>query len=74
MTSPTTMWWLTDSKNVAHIFRRGSGDMTLMRLTLQVLKLASELNLDLNGVWVSRSDPRLQKADALTKQVNLDDW
>jgi hypothetical protein len=39
-----------------------------------VLELASELNLDLNAVWVSRSDPRLQKADALTKQVNLDDW
>jgi hypothetical protein len=74
MTLPTMMWWLTDSKNVARIFRRGSGDMTLMRLALQVLELASELNLDLNAVWVSRSDPRLQKADALTKQVNSDDW
>jgi hypothetical protein len=30
MTLPTTMWWLTDSENVARIFRRGSGDMTLM--------------------------------------------
>jgi hypothetical protein len=30
--------------------------------------------LDLNAIQVSRSDPRLQKADALTKQVNLDDW
>jgi hypothetical protein len=39
-----------------------------------VLELASELNLDLNAIWVSRSDPRLQKADALTKQVNSDDW
>jgi hypothetical protein len=34
MTSPTTMWWLTDSKNVARIFGRGSGDMALMRLAL----------------------------------------
>jgi hypothetical protein len=73
-TSPTTLWWLTDSKNVARIFRRGSGDMALMQLALQVLELALELNLDLNAIWVSRSDPRLQKADALTKQVNLDDW
>jgi hypothetical protein len=45
-----------------------------MRLALQVLELALELNLDLNAVWVSRSDPRLQKAVALSKHVNSDDW
>jgi hypothetical protein len=74
MTSPTTLWWLTDSKNVARIFRRGSGDMALMRLALQLLELALELKLDLIVIWISRSDPRLQKVDALTKQVNSDDW
>jgi hypothetical protein len=74
MSSPTTLWWLTDSKNVARILRRGSGDIVLMRLALQVLELALELNLDLNAVWVYRSDPRLQKADALSKHVNSDDW
>jgi hypothetical protein len=46
---------------------------TLMRLALQVLELALELNLDLNAILVSQSDPRLQKADALTKQVISDD-
>jgi hypothetical protein len=55
MLSPTTLWWLTDSENVARIFRRGSGDIVLMRLALQVLELALELNLDLNAVWVSHS-------------------
>jgi hypothetical protein len=45
-----------------------------MRLALQVLELALKLNLDLNPIWVSRVDPRLQKADAMTKQVNTDDW
>jgi hypothetical protein len=68
MTTPTTLWWLTDSENVARIFWRGSGDIVLMLLALQVLELPLELNLDLNAIWVSRSDPRLQKADALTKQ------
>jgi hypothetical protein len=58
----------------ACIFRRGSGDLTLMRLALQVLELALRLNLDLNPIWVSRADPRLQKADAMTKHVNTDDW
>jgi hypothetical protein len=50
MASPTTLWWLTDSENVARIFCRGSGDIVLMRLAFQVLELALELNLDLNGV------------------------
>jgi hypothetical protein len=45
-----------------------------MRLALQVLELALKLNLDLNPIWVSRVDPRLQKADAMTKHVNSDDW
>jgi hypothetical protein len=45
-----------------------------MRLVLQVLELALKLNLDLNPIWVSRVDPRLQKADAMTKKVNSDDW
>jgi hypothetical protein len=74
MTTPTTLWWLTDSKNVASIFQRGSGDIVLKRVALQVLELALELNLDLNAIWVSCSDPRLQKADALSKHVNSDDW
>jgi hypothetical protein len=74
MASTTTLWWLTDSENVVRIFGRGSGDLSLMRLALQVLELALKLNLDLNPIWVSRTDPRLQKADAMTKQVNTDDW
>jgi hypothetical protein len=40
-----------------------------MRLALQVLELDLKLNLDLNQIWVSRTDPRLQKSDAMTKQV-----
>jgi hypothetical protein len=73
MTSTTTLRWLTDSENVARIFRRGSGDLSLMRLALQVLKKALKLSLDFHTIWVSRTDLRLQKADALTKQVNTDD-
>jgi hypothetical protein len=74
MPSTTTLWWLTDSENVARIFRRGSGDLSLMRLALQVLELALKLNLDFHPIWVSWSDPRLQKTDALSKQINTNDW
>jgi hypothetical protein len=74
MASTTTLWYLTDSENVARIFCPGSGDLSLMRLALQVLEIALRLNLDLNPIWISRTDPRLQKADAMTKQVNTEDW
>jgi hypothetical protein len=74
MESQASLWWLTDNSAVASIFRKGSGDLTLMRQALQILELARGLNLDLQPVWVSKSDPRLQKADALSKHVNTDDW
>jgi hypothetical protein len=45
-----------------------------MRLALQVLELALKVNLDLNLIWVSWVDPSLQKAKAMTKQGNLDNW
>jgi hypothetical protein len=74
MLTMTTLWWITDSENVSRIFRRGSGEIVLIRLALQVLEVALKLNLDLHPVWVSRNDPRLQKADDLSKNVNTDDW
>jgi hypothetical protein len=40
---------------------------------LQILELARGLNLDLQPIWMSRADPRLQRADALSKHINSDD-
>jgi hypothetical protein len=45
-----------------------------MRLALQVFEMALKLNLNFHLIWVSRTDPRFQKSDALTKQVTTDDW
>jgi hypothetical protein len=45
-----------------------------MRQALQILELARGLNLDLQPVWVSPAEPRLQKADALSKHINSDVW
>jgi hypothetical protein len=52
----------------------GESSWTRTLIALQVLEMALKLNLDFNPIWVSRTHPRLQKADALTKQVNTDDW
>jgi hypothetical protein len=71
MSVNATLWWLTDNMNVQTIFSKGS---SMMRQSLQILELARSLKLDLQPVWVSREDPRLQKADALSKNVNSDDW
>jgi hypothetical protein len=48
--------------------------LTLLRLAHAGVGVGVGANLDLNAIWVSQSDPRLHKADALTKQVNLDEW
>jgi hypothetical protein len=74
MQENTTLWWLTDSRNVQTIFSKGSNNIEMMRQTLQVLELARGLNLDLQPIWVSRDDPRIQRADAMSKEINTDDW
>jgi hypothetical protein len=74
MRENTTLWWLTDSRNVQTVFSKGSNNIEMMRQTLQVLELARGLNLDLQPIWVSRDDPRIQRADAMTKEINSDDW
>jgi hypothetical protein len=70
----TTVWWLTDSRNLTKYLTKGSGRECVMIQILRVLEKARELHLDIQHIWISRDDPRLQKADGLTKGVNTDEW
>jgi hypothetical protein len=70
----TTIWWITDSANLTKYLVKGSGRIEIMEQILKVLEKARELHLDICPVWVSRDDPRLQRADGLTKSVNTDEW
>jgi hypothetical protein len=71
---PATVFWVTDNRNLANFLVKGSGLMEILERTLVILEKAKELRLEIVPVWVRRTDERLQKADALTKGKNSDDW
>jgi hypothetical protein len=69
-----TLWWLTDNQNVEKMFAKGSGKLRIMKLVLDILKRGRALLLDLQPVWVSRDNPFLLKADAISKGIDTDNW
>jgi hypothetical protein len=69
-----TLWWLTDNQNVEKMLAKGSGKVRIMKLVLDILKRGRRLLLDLQPVWVSRDNPFLLKADAISKGVDTDNW
>jgi hypothetical protein len=69
-----TLLWLTDNQNVEKMLAKGSGKIRIMKLVLDILKRGRTLLLDLQPVWVSRDNPFLLKADAISKGVDTDNW
>jgi hypothetical protein len=72
--APTTLWWLTNNQNVEKMLSKGSGKLSVMRLVLDIMKRGRELQFSIEPVWVSRDNPFLQKADALSKGIDSDNW
>jgi hypothetical protein len=70
----TTLWWLTDNQNVEKMLAKGSGKLRIMKLVLDILKRGRQLLLDIQPIWVSRDDPFLLKADAISKGIDTDNW
>jgi hypothetical protein len=51
---------------------KGSVKLSVMRMVLDILKRGRELQFSIVPVWVSRDNPFLQKADALSKGIDSD--
>jgi hypothetical protein len=69
-----TLWWLTDNQNVKKFLAKGSGILRITKLVLEVLKTDRGLLFDLQPVWVSRENPFLLKAVAISKGIDTDNW
>jgi hypothetical protein len=69
-----SLWWLIDNQNVERFLAKGSRKLCIMMLLLNTLGSARALLLDVQPVWVSRDNPFLLKADAISKGVNTDNW
>jgi hypothetical protein len=67
-----TLWWLTDNQNVEKFLAKGSGILRITKLVLEVLKTSRGLLFDLQPVWVSRENPFLLKAEAISKGIDTD--
>jgi hypothetical protein len=60
----TTLWWLTDNQNVEKFH--------IMKLVRDILRRGRALMMDVQPIWVSRENPLLLKADAISKGINTD--
>jgi hypothetical protein len=65
---------LTYNQNVEKMIAKRSGKIKIMYLVLEILKKARSLKYQVEPVWVSRDNPFLQKADAISKGVDTDNW
>ena len=64
--------WHTDNFAASVVFTSGSNKMYLQELCEDIFKFCKEFNIDVNIVWVPRED--IPYADALSKQIDYDDW
>jgi hypothetical protein len=69
-----TLWWLTDNQNVEKFLAKGSGKVRIMKIVLDILRRCRKLLFDLQPIWVSRDNPFLLKADAISKGIDTDNW
>jgi hypothetical protein len=69
-----TLTWLTDNQNVEKFLAKGSGKVRIMKLVLDILRRCRKLLFDLQPIWVSRDNPFLLKADAISKGIDTNNW
>ena len=62
----------TDNYACSLITRKGSNKPKLHDLALEIHKISSMHNIDLNICWIPREENK--EADRLSKQVDYDDW
>ena len=67
-----TIFWYTDNYAYSLITRKGSNKPKLHDLALEIHKISSTHNIDLNVCWIPREENK--EADRLSKQVDYDDW
>jgi hypothetical protein len=56
------------------ILAKGSGILRLTKLGLDILRVSRRLKFDVQPIWVSRDNPFLLKADAISKGMDTDNW
>ena len=66
------IFWYTDNYACSLILSKGSNKPTLHDLALDIHKISSAHNIDLNVCWIPMEESK--EADRLSKHVDYDDW
>jgi hypothetical protein len=69
-----TIYWLTDSENLVGFLNKGSGRKHIQEEVLAVIQLARCCKISIVPIHLRREDPRIQTADAGSKNKDSDDW
>ncbi|KZS08446.1 Uncharacterized protein APZ42_027551 [Daphnia magna] len=70
----TTIYWLTDSQNMATFLTKGSGKRHIQSEVFRIMVLCQRLNIRIIPIHLLRDDPRIQIADDGSKTTDTDDW
>ncbi len=68
------IYWFTDSTNVVSFLEKGSSRRHVQDIVLDIAIQLAELNSWIQPIHLFRSDDRVNKADAVSKFADSDDW
>lgn len=54
--------------------KKGSPKKHLQKIALEIFRSCRQFNIKLEVEWLSRSDPRVEAADTMSRFCDLDDW
>lgn len=64
----------TDNIAVTHIMQKGSSKNDLQNMAINIYKACIRNNIQLQVIWKSRSDPRIQLADEWSRAFDIESW
>ena len=70
----TTIYWLTDSENMATFLNKGSGKIPIQMEVFEIMKKLRELKFRIEPIHLLREDPRIKIADNGSKIQDTDNW
>jgi hypothetical protein len=65
---------ICDNFNVSIILRKGSRKVHLHKIAIELHLICHQMQIRLSSMWVSRDDPRISQADAMSRYLDLHDW
>jgi hypothetical protein len=65
---------LCDNFNVSVILRKGSRKIHLHAIAIELHLICHQMQISLSSMWVTRDDPRISQADAMSRYLDFHDW